>query len=152
MNKFIKDGQIYNSPITIVGENGKFVSSNPEFLKQYGYEVYVPQPRPLTTMEEINRAITRINQKTEDKILNGFTWNGEKFYLTIENQTNFANLFIARDYLEFPQTIKTKTGYCILNNKEELTDFYLAGVKFIKKCLEEGWQEKTTEEEEIRNR
>lgn len=151
MNQFIKDDKIYNSPITIINKNEKIISSDPAFLKQYGYEVYVRQPRKLSIEEKIQNAIEIINKNTDEKILNEFVWNDEEFYLTIENQTNFANLFIAKDYITYPQTIKTKNGYFVLNNKEEVTEFYLAGVTFIKECLEAGWQEKIDAEERIRN-
>lgn len=151
MNQFIKDDKIYNSPITIINENEKIISSDPVFLKQYGYEVYIRKPRELSIEEKIQDAIEIINKNTDEKILNDFVWNDEEFYLTIENQTNFANLFIAKDYITYPQTIKTKNGYFVLNNKEEVTEFYLAGVTFIKECLEAGWQEKINAEERIRN-
>lgn len=151
MKQFIKDDKIYNSPIKIETTSKIIISSDPEFLKQYGYEVYVYQPRELSIEEKIQNAIEIINKNTDEKILNEFVWNGEEFYLTIENQTNFANLFIAKDYITYPQTIKTKNGYFVLNNKEEVTEFYLAGVTFIKECLEAGWQEKIDAEERIRN-
>jgi hypothetical protein len=58
----------------------------------------------------------------------------------MENQTNFANMFIARDYLIFPQVIKTKTGFYEIKDKAECEQFYLAGINFVKTCLEEGWR------------
>jgi hypothetical protein len=68
----------------------------------------------------------------------------------MENQTNFANMFIARDFLTYPQTIKTKDGFMVLEDASEVTNFYLAGVQFVKQCLEEGWQKKLDAETEIR--
>lgn len=152
MKQYIKDNKIYNAPIKIETATKIIITNNETLLKEHGYEVYIPQPRKLTVEEEINNAIETINEQTDEKILNDFVWNDQEFYLTIENQTNFANLFIARDYLEFPQTIKTKTGYFTLNNKEEVEEFYLAGVNFIKTCLEEGWAEKNRTEEYIKNK
>jgi hypothetical protein len=142
MKQYIKDNKIYNAPIKIETATEIIITNNETLLKEHGYEVYIPQPRKLTVEEEIKNAIEIINEQTDEKILNDFVWKDQEFYLTIENQTNFANLFIARDYLEFPQTIKTKTGYFTLNNKEEVTEFYLSDVNFIKTCLEEGWEEK----------
>jgi hypothetical protein len=152
MKQYIKDNKIYNAPIKIETATEIIITNNEALLKEHGYEVYIPQPRKLTVEEEINNAIETINERTDEKILNDFVWKDQEFYLTIENQTNFANLFIARDYLEFPQTIKTKTGYFTLNNKEEVTEFYLSGVNFIKTCLEEGWEEKIKTEEYIKNK
>jgi hypothetical protein len=152
MKQYIKDNKIYNAPIKIETATEIIITNNETLLKEHGYEVYIPQPRKLTVEEEINNAIEIINEHTDEKILNDFVWKDQEFYLTIENQTNFANLFIARDYLTFPQTIKTKTGYFTLNNKEEVTEFYLAGVNFIKTCLEEGWEAKNRTEEYIKNK
>lgn len=94
--------------------------------------------------------INVVNQQTDDKILNDFVWRDNEFYLTIENQTNFANMYIAKDFLEFPQTIKTKFGYMEIETKEDVQDFYLSAINFVKTCLEAGWKEKQEKEAEIR--
>jgi hypothetical protein len=157
MKKYIKDNKIYNSPITIKSKKevdkkvvDVLITTNDEkTILAAGYEVYVPPKPPIEVLiEKSNRLI---NKNTDDKILNDFVWKDNEFYLTMENQQNFANLFIAKDYITYPQTIKTKNGYFVLNNKEEVTEFYLAGVAFIKECLEAGWQEKINAEEKIRN-
>jgi hypothetical protein len=44
-------------------------------------------------------------------------------------------MFIARDYLTFPQKIKTKTGFYEIKDKSECEQFYLSGVNFVKTCL-----------------
>jgi hypothetical protein len=150
MKQYIKDNKIYNAPIKIKNGDETIISSDAEFLKQYGYEVYIPQPVKITLEEMIEESNKIINEQTDNRILNDFVWNDNEFYLTMENQQNFANLFIAKDMLEFPQTVKTKTGYAEIKDIGELSGFYLAGVNFIKKCLEIGWAKKQEAEEEIR--
>lgn len=156
MKRYIKDNKIYNSPITIKTKKevdkkvvDVLITTNDEkIILAAGYKVYTPPKQPVEVL--IERSNKMINKKTDNKILNDFIWNGEEFYLTMENQQNFANMFIAREYLTYPQTIKTKKGFTMLNNKDEVTEFYLAGVNFIKKCLEECWQEKLDAESKIR--
>jgi hypothetical protein len=169
MKRYSKDNKIYNSPITIkskkevdkeiINDKGEkeivkkvvdvLITTNDEkTILAAGYEVYVPPKPPIEVL--IERSNRLINKNTDDKILNDFVWNDNEFYLTMENQQNFANMFIAREYLTYPQTIKTKKGFTMLNNKDEVTEFYLAGVNFIKKCLEECWQEKINAESKIR--
>ena len=150
MKQYIKDNKIYNAPIKIKNGDEIIISSDAEFLKQYGYEVYISQPAQISLEDEIKMSNERINKETDEKILNDFVWNDNEFYLTMENQQNFANMYLAKEILTFPQTVKTKTGFAIIENVGELSGFYFAGVTFIKKCLEEGWQRKTDAEEEIR--
>lgn len=150
MKQYIKDNKIYNAPIKFKNGDETIISSDSEVLKSYGYEVYIPQPVKMTLDEEIQMSNERINEQTDERILNDFVWNDNEFYLTMENQQNFANMFLAKDMLEFPQTVKTKTGYAEIKDVGELSGFYLAGVNFIKKCLEIGWAKKQEAEEEIR--
>ena len=88
------------------------------------------------------KRINALNKKCDNAILKNFKWRDHQFYLTTENQINFANMFMAKDYLTYPQTIKTKTGYIELQNAEEVTQFYFAGINFVKQCLEECWKQK----------
>ena len=108
-----------------------------------------PQIKPLEIL--IQESNDEINKRTDAKILNNFVWKESEFYLTAENQMNFANMYIAKDYLTYPQTVKTKTGFIELSSAQEVTEFYLSGIQFVKLCLEEGWLEKEEAETEIRN-
>lgn len=137
---YIKDGKIFRSPIVIKTASGTTYTNNEDIIIANGFEVYKPEPDSKET--QVNIAIESINKETDRRILNDFVYNDCEFYLTVENQTNFANMFVARDFLEYPQKIKTKTGYMDINSKEEVQSFYLAGVQFVKKCLEDGWREK----------
>lgn len=167
---YTKDGQIFKTPIKIEKEVEKLVKEKTEdgkeievlkkvkvctytndekLLTEAGYTEYILQPRVKTMEEKIADSVSRINAETDDKILNDFVFDGNEFYLTTENQTNFANLFVARDFLSYPQIVKTKTGFMELQ-KDEVSGFYIAGVSFIKTCLEEGWKRKAEAEAQIR--
>lgn len=150
MKQYIKDNKIYNVPVQIE-QDGKFTFTNDDMLlKQYGYSEYVrPEYKP--TLEElIEQSNESINKMTDEKILNGFVYDGAEFYLTTENQTNFANMFIAKDFLEYPQLVKTKTGFYSINNVNAVSGFYLSGVAYIKECIEQGWKQKAAAEQRIR--
>jgi hypothetical protein len=167
--RYIKNNKIYLAPIIISkeveytekikDENGVETEvKKTKKVNQYtndektilaaGYKVYEP---PKATLESlIDNSNGRINAITNRKILNEFVYNGYEFYLTSENQTNFANMYIARDFLDYPQKVKTKDGFMDLADASEVTNFYLAGVQFIKQCLEDGWRQKAEAEAIIR--
>lgn len=146
--KFIKDNKIFNLPIELkIGE--KIVQTNDiELLKKNGYEVYVENKKSL--QELINESNELINRETDEKILNDFVWNGNEFYLTMENQFNFKTLYDLKEFQEFPITIKTKNGFTELNDMGDLSGFYLDGVKFIENCIKEGWTKKAAAELKIK--
>lgn len=150
MKQFIKNGEIYKSPVKIISENDKIIITNDEkLLLKYGYSIYVPPVHQISVNEKIKDAERKLNRICDRKILNDFVWNGNEFYLSLENQFNFKNLYDLRDIKEYPVTIKTKTGFTTLNSSEEVTDFYLAGVTFIETCLHECWTAKTQAAEQI---
>ena len=150
MKQYIKDGRIYNLPVEVkIGDKVTY-TNNEKFLKENGYEEYIATPYIPTLEEEIERSIQSINKETDEKILNDFVWNDNEFYLTMENQFNFKNLYDLKDLKEYPIIIKTKTGFTSLENKFEVTEFYLSGVQFIENCLKEGWQKKLDAESFIR--
>lgn len=150
MKEYIKDNKVYKAPIKIENEGKTIYTNDKELLKQYGYTEYVkPEYKP--TLEElIEQSNQAINNMTDEKILNEFVYDDAEFYLTTENQTNFANMFIARDFLTYPQMVKTKDGFYEIKDVSEVSGFYLAGVNFIKECLEDGWRQKAEAEAEIR--
>lgn len=149
MKRYIKNNKIYDLPIVIQKDGKTICTNNQTLILENGYEIYTPPKKSIEQL--IQESVERINKQTDEKILNDFVWNENEFYLTMQNQTNFANMYISRDYLSYPITIKTKTGFMNLSNQEQVTDFYLAGVGFVQKCLEEGWRKKAEEEQRIRN-
>ena len=152
MKQYIKDGKIYNLPVEVkIGDEITY-TNNEEFLKEHGYEeyIFVPTPYKPTMEEEIEKSVETINKETDERILNDFVWNGNEFYLSLENQFNFKNLYDLREIKEYPITIKTKTSFTTLNDVHDVEEFYLAGVLFVEECLKEGWKRKAEAEEKIR--
>ena len=149
MKQYIKDNKIYNAPIRIGEGDNVLYTNDDNLLKQYGYVEYVYTEVKKPLIQLIEESDKKINEETDKKILNDFVYEGNEFYLTTENQTNFANMFIARDFLTYPQMVKTKTGFMQIDNVSDVSGFYLAGVNFIKECLEEGWRQKAEEAERI---
>lgn len=150
MKEYIKDNKVYSAPIKLEIDDSTIYTNDDELLKQYGYIEYVkPEYKP--TLEQlIEQSNQAINAITDEKILNGFKYAGAEFYLTTENQANFSNLFVAKDYLTYPQQVKTKTGFYTIDNVSQVSSFYLAGVNYIKNCLVEGWKKKAEAEQKIR--
>lgn len=154
MKQYIKDGKIYNLPVEVkIGDEVTYTNDE-AFLKEHGYEkyIFVPTPYKPTMEEEIEDSVKMINEETDKRILNDFVWKDNEFYLSLENQFNFKNLYDLREMKEYPITIKTKTGFITLEDVKEVEDFYLAGVEFIENCLKECWSRKTAAEAEIRER
>ena len=152
MKQYIKDGKIYNLPVEVkIGDEVTY-TNNEKFLKEHGYEeyIFIPTPYKPTMEEELEKSVETINKETDERILNDFVWNGNEFYLSLENQFNFKNLYDLREMKEYPITIKTKTGFTTLNDVHDVEEFYLAGVEFIENCLKECWERKAREEEKIR--
>ena len=151
MKQYIKDGKIYNLPVEVkIGDEVTY-TNNEMFLKEHGYEEYIQKPYKPTMEEEIEQSIETINKETDERILNDFVWRDNEFYLSLENQFNFKNLYDLRERKEYPITIKTKTGFTTLNDVQDVEEFYLAGFKFIEECLKEGWEKKAASEEKIRS-
>ena len=151
MKQYIKDGKIYNLPVEVkIGDEVTY-TNNEMFLKEHGYEEYIQKHYKPTMEEEIEQSIETINKETDERILNDCVWRDNEFYLSLENQFNFKNLFDLREIKEYPITIKTKTGFTTLNDVHDVEEFYLAGFKFIEECLKEGWEKKAASEEKIRS-
>ena len=170
MKRYIKDNKVYTTPITIkkkeeveeeiINDNGEkeivkkvvdvqTITNVEKLILEAGYEIYTPPKVPLEIL--IDRSNRKINTYTDNKILNDFVWKNHGFYLSMENQFNFKNLYDLRSVREYPITIKTKDGFTTLKSSEEVENFYLAGVMFIEKCLTEGWEKKRLAEEKIRS-
>jgi len=84
----------------------------------------------------------KIDAETDEKILTGFKYNGNSYYLSLENQINFKGLNDIRESLEFPVKVKHQTGYAEIANAADYHTFYLAGLAFKRLTIESGWAEK----------
>lgn len=118
--------------------SGLYLIDNPDYI----------QPE-INISGMIQDSIKNINAETDQKILTGFWHNGINFYLSMENQFNFKNEYDLRDTLEYPVTVKTMDDFYQIKSAEEYEEFYLAAVKFIRNCIEEGWQKKAEAEQQI---
>ena len=83
------------------------------------------------------------NTITALAIINGFDWppsSGVRFHLTIENQTNFSNLYMlsTQDLLTYPKTVWSGIETFSLVDKPAVESFYLAGVAHKELCLDQG--------------
>lgn len=149
MKQYIKDNKIYNTPVEIKIKDKTYYTTDEKLILKNGYAEYKSDVKP--TLEALIEASNQaINEETDKKILNDFVWDGNEFYLTIENQFNFKNIYDLRDIQEYPITVKTKKGFANIDSPSELSGFYFAGVKFITECVTEGWQKKIRAEERIR--
>lgn len=91
-----------------------------------------------------------INSITDEKILNGFVWNGRRIYLSSNNQINFSSAYLIGSTTEgsnLPLIFKVgeydgSPVYQRFETMDEFSDFYNKSVEHIKKCIEEGWKEK----------
>lgn len=149
MKQYIKDGKIYNLPITIQIQDKKIITNNAILLKQHGYQEYMYSQYMLSIEKLIENSNEYYNKICDEKILNDFVWKDNEFYLSLENQFNFKNLYDLRKLKEYPITIKSKKGFVLLENQQQLQDFYLSGVKFIEDCLMKCWENKKLAEQEI---
>lgn len=118
--------------------SGLYLIDNPDYV----------QPE-INISGMIQDSIKNINAETDQKILTGFWHNGINFYLSMENQFNFKNEYDLRNTLEYPVTVKTMDDFYQIKSAEEYEEFYLAAVKFIRDCIEEGWQKKAEAERQI---
>lgn len=89
------------------------------------------------------------NQQTDQKILSGFTWKNYPVWLSTENQFNYKaeyDLAVQTGGATLPAKFKFGTTdapqYHIFETVEELTDFYIKVVQYIRECLDEGYAKK----------
>ena len=88
--------------------------------------------------ESMKLATTLINRQTDKKIFDGIEYSGVRFYLTAENQRNFAELDRNRKDLTYPFKVWCGAKSVTLANAAKLHEFYLTGFLHIQKCLLTG--------------
>lgn len=104
------------------------------------------------TLERIKAAvISWRNAEIDRAILSGHRWRGMPVWLSPENQQNYKATFdlamqFAGDVGALPVTFKFGTEldpvYHKFTTLEELQDFYLSTVQYVKHVLAEGWERK----------
>lgn len=69
-----------------------------------------------------------IDNRTQELILEGFSYSGEVFGLSQTDQNNWSGLKNDKDWQPYPLAITTKNnGEFIFENASEVFDFYVAG-------------------------
>ena len=104
------------------------------------------------TVSDVRKLIIdTINANTDEKILNGFVWNGIRVYLSAENQNNFKaayDLNVQTSGAMLPMKFKLgededgRAVYYTFENMGDFSNFYMSAGAHINQCLNEGWQEK----------
>lgn len=89
------------------------------------------------------------NKEIDRKILQGFTWNDMKIWLSTENQFNYKaayDLAVQTNGSNLPIIFKFGTTdnpiYYTFETLEDLTNFYTSAMSYINTTLVEGWKEK----------
>lgn len=90
-----------------------------------------------------------IDHRVEDRIKSGFTYLGQKVWLSQENQFNYKSTYdlaVQTKGKNLPVTFKFGTDdmpyYAKFNTLDELSDFFTKTVAHIRAMIESGWQEK----------
>lgn len=105
----------------------------------------------IPTEDEVLEVITtHVNGLTDLKILSGYVWNGNKVWLSTENQFNFKAAYdVAVQTGGATLPIKFKLGesdgepnYYVFEDMATFTDFYTKALAFIIETLNVGWLEK----------
>ena len=102
------------------------------------------------SVEEVKNIITEYyNHITDQKILTGFSFQGNAVWLSTENQFNYKtayDLAVQTNGATLPVTFKFGTDDNPIFHKfadmEEFTEFYTASALFIQQTLQEGWDKK----------
>lgn len=112
------------------------------YRKYYDHEPTTDEIR--TDIEDL------INAETDERILNGWTWEGTAVYLSAVNQANFTAAFLAASQTEggnLPLTMKIgeedgEPRYVTFEDVVTLQSFYTSMEAHITSCLSDGWAAK----------
>ncbi|EOA56917.1 hypothetical protein [Phocaeicola massiliensis] len=91
--------------------------------------------------------MSAINTATEEKIINGFVWNGKAVYLSPENQLNFSAIERS-EKIPYPLILKINEQedgtpiYHTFENADDFIAFSQAACAYVIKTVQEGWKEK----------
>lgn len=102
------------------------------------------------TIQEVKEiVINGINKSIDEKILSGFEWKGMSIWLSSENQFNYKaayDLAVMRESDVLPVVFKFGSSdnpiYYEFTTVEELEDFYLKAIAYIRDTLADGWKMK----------
>ena len=89
-----------------------------------------------------------INSEVAEEIMSGYTWNGMKVWLSLENQRNYESLLTSMQAELNVLPVKLRFGtatepkYHVFEDLEEYKEFYTGLQKHITDCLSRGWARK----------
>lgn len=117
---------------------------------QSGYDYYEKWLNHKPTMDEVKEIVLGgMNAIIDQRILEGFEWNGMAVWLSGENQFNYKAAFdlaLQTSGDNLPVTFKFGTTqepvYHTFSEVEELMDFYTKAMGYINGVLADGWKEK----------
>lgn len=117
---------------------------------QSGYDYYEKWLNHKPTMDEVKEIVlSGMNAIIDQRILEGFEWNGMAVWLSGENQFNYKAAFdlaLQTSGDNLPVTFKFGTTqepvYHTFSEVEELMDFYTKAMGYINGVLADGWKEK----------
>ena len=117
---------------------------------QSGYDYYEKWLNHKPTMDEVKEIVLGgMNAIIDQRILDGFKWNGMEIWLSKENQFNYKAAFdlaIQTNGGNLPVVFKFGTAqepvYYTFSSIEELMDFYTKAMSYINNVLADGWKEK----------
>lgn len=115
-----------------------------------GYDYYEKWLNHKPTMDEVKEIVlSGMNVIIDQRILEGFEWNGMAVWLSSENQFNYKAAFdlaVQTSGGNLPVTFKFGTTqepvYHTFSEVGELTDFYIKAMGYINGVLADGWKEK----------
>ena len=91
-----------------------------------------------------------INDEVDKAILQGFQWEGEMVWLSVENQLNYKaayDLAIQTEGASLPITLKFGTDvapvFRTFATVHDLSEFYLASVRYVQQQVSLGWERKS---------
>lgn len=105
---------------------------------------------PKPSLNEIKDFILGvINENTDKKILSGFKWKDMQVWLSSENQFNYKatyDLAVMKESDVLPVVFKFGSSnnpiYYEFTTVDELEDFYLNAITYIRDTLADGWKMK----------
>lgn len=117
---------------------------------QSGYDYCEKWLNHKPTMDEVKEIVlSGMNAIIDQRLLEGFEWNGMAVWLSSENQFNYKAAFdlaVQTGGGNLPVTFKFGTTqepvYHTFSEVEELMDFYTKAMSYINGVLADGWKEK----------
>lgn len=98
------------------------------------------------TAEEIKKVVIEaIDMDTRERVTNGFSYDGYKVNLSVENQVNYS---MFKNMGRYPVLIKVEDAdgndVALSLTKDEYSAFYTGVQNHIKTCMQNCWNEKAS--------